>query len=1026
MTPSLLHPLGIYVFGLGGGFLLPILYQVGKPWLHLGFVVALGGMTLCAVLPALWVLQTGTLIEITTAGVLPPVSINLHFGPWEAAVSATATLAAAVLAVAFWPDIRGKYVPLLLFVIATMGVNGLIQTRDLFNQFVFLEILSVGTYGLLALSVSREGVQAAFKYIAATMIASALVLLGTVLVYDVTGLLNIDLILGAAPALSLSTGGIALVMVFAGYMIELKPYPAGGWGLDVYETAPPPLAAFLSVVGSAGLIFAIGKLLPLYSDALEVLTVAAALTFVACNFAGLRQTNVFRLFGYSSIGQMALLLLALTTLTGIGATEVLPYVLFGLFLNHLLAKAGLFCLAGVLGARAVDRPLSLAARPLCAVLLGLFVIAISGLPPFPGFWAKWELILQLAAADRPGLIAAILIGSLCEAAYLFRWFFRTLDAADAGEADTPPPGPQALFAPVVFAAALVAGGIAGAAVSGALTLPLIVPLAAGLALALAEPLPGRVKALLALVAIGVGGLILPAPDGVAGLFAPVLLLGGMVIAAAGLAFPGPRRAHYPMVAILLLSTQALLSAPTGLVFYTAWEFVTLASTFLILRGVGARPETLRFLIFSLAAAFCLMAGFALVAAGAGTRAIDAVSVLGPGAEVGVALLALGFLIKTAAIGVHVWQPGAYAKAPDDVTALLSGVVSKTAIFGLLLSGYLALRSDLDLDHARAVAWMGMGTTVVGAVLALQQTDLKRLLAFSSMSQLGYIVTAIALMGHLGWVTAFYLVVSHMAVKGILFLALAGVRQRSGSSMIGEVGGALRVMPVTALCVAIALLSMSGLPPLTGFGAKWLLLAAMIEKGWGELAVAGGIATFLGLWYMIRFFAATLLGRGAALQGVREASVWLVLPQIVMVGVILVLSVFPKLVMEPVSQAIDPDFAATLVWQGQSLETIYGLWDPVPTMVHAVVGSLCLAALWWVAARAGGGRLSARAALLYGAPLPAALTPPLTIWFWSGVTSLVERLADAVRRAHTGHAQTYVLQALLYFLIVAAALALSVA
>ena len=1017
---AVFHPTGIYLFGLGGGFLLPILYQLGPRCLHAGFWIALSGMTACAVLPAFEVLGSGIAIDIFTAGAAPPLSINLRFGPWEAAVSASATLVAALLAVGFWETLRTRYVALLLFLIATMGVNGLIQTRDLFNMFVFLEILSIGTYGLLALLTTPQGVQAAFKYVIATMVASALVLLGSALLYTATGHLNIDLLIAAAPSLSAPLAGAALAMLLAGYLIELKPYPAGGWGLDVYQTAPAPLAAFLSVVGSAGLVFALGKLLPLYPGALGPLAALAALTFLASNLAGLRQTDVFRMLGYSSIGQMALLVIALTALSEIGAAAVMPFVLFGLFANHLLAKAGLFCLAGALGARRVDQPLSLAARPLLAGLLGLFVLAISGLPPFPGFWAKWELILQLAGAQRHLLIAIILIGSLCEAAYLFRWFLRALGPAEeAAPARTPTL--RDLVPVAGFAALLVLCGAAGATLSGALGWPVVLPLTVGALLCLAEPLPGRVKAVAMLGAVALGGALLPQPPGLPGLFAPILLAGGLVIAASGLAWPGPRHFHYPLVAVLLLSILALPAARTGLEFYAAWEFVTLASAFLIARRPAARPETLHFLVFSLAAAFCLMAGFAIVAADSGTRLVGAVAEAGPGAVPGIALLALGFLIKAAAVGLHVWQPGAYAEAPDEVTALLSAVVSKAAIFGLLLTGYMALRAGIDIDFGKTVAWIGMATTIAGALLALQQRDVKRLLAYSSMSQLGYIVAAIGLMSHLGWVTALYLVASHMLVKGILFLALAGVILRTGNSRLTEAGGLLRAMPVTALTVGIALWSMSGLPPLMGFGAKWLLFAAMADKGWTAMAATGALATFLGLWYMARLFAALFLGPAPA-SAPREAPLALLLPQAALIGGIALLSLFPKLLMGPISAAIDPEFAATLVWQGQSLETIYGLWNPVPAMLIALAGAALLAILWWWVGRRRGGDWTPRAALLVAPPLPPALMPPLAIRLWQGVGAGTERLADLVRAAYTGNGQTYVLLALLYFLGIALMLA----
>ena len=87
-----------------------------------------------------------------------------------------------------------------------------------------------------------------------------------------------------------------------------------------------------------------------------------------------------------------------------------------------------------------------------------------------------------------------------------------------------------------------------------------------------------------------------------------------------------------------------------------------------------------------------------------------------------------------------------------------------------------------------MAWIGMLTTIAGALMALRQNDFKRLLAYSSMSQLGYIVTAIALMSHLGWVTALYLVANHLMVKGILFLAVAGIILRTGTRSFAETGG----------------------------------------------------------------------------------------------------------------------------------------------------------------------------------------------------------------------------------------------
>ena len=193
-----------------------------------------------------------------------------------------------------------------------------------------------------------------------------------------------------------------------------------------------------------------------------------------------------------------------------------------------------------------------------------------------------------------------------------------------------------------------------------------------------------------------------------------------------------------------------------------------------------------------------------------------------------------------------------------MSAMLSAVISKVAIFGLLIGTYVAIRSDVGLDLARVLGWIGMLTTLGGALLALRQDDIKRMLAYSSMSQLGYIVTAIALMSHLGWVTALYLVANHLMVKGILFLAAAAIILRTGSRSFAELGGLRRGMPFTFAAALVAIVAMSGLPPLAGFGGKWLLLSAMMEKGWYGPALLALLATFVGFLYMARFIKAIFL------------------------------------------------------------------------------------------------------------------------------------------------------------------------
>ena len=119
------------------------------------------------------------------------------------------------------------------------------------------------------------------------------------------------------------------------------------------------------------------------------------------------------------------------------------------------------------------------------------------------------------------------------------------------------------------------------------------------------------------------------------------------------------------------------------------------------------------------------------------------------------------------------------------------------------------------------------------------------------------------MSHLGWVTAFYLVANHLMVKGILFLTAAAVIFRLGRGMFVDVRGVAWSMPYTFAAAAVAIVAMSGLPPLAGFGAKWLLLSALMEKGWYGQVVVGVLSTFVGFLYMARFIWIAFLSRPAA-------------------------------------------------------------------------------------------------------------------------------------------------------------------
>ena len=197
MVADLLHPLNIFIIGLGGGFLIPLLYRLGQLWLSVIFILALAGMTLiAAVCPVRGGKRRATdRHSDRQARPRPTRSICVSDLPRPSSPSASTWSRCS----ARYYFVRAKYAVMLLYLLLVMGIQGMVMTRDLFNLFVFLEIVSIATYGLLSLQDTPAALSATFKYLMATVLASTFFLIGTVLLYAVTGMLNIDDLISNRP-----------------------------------------------------------------------------------------------------------------------------------------------------------------------------------------------------------------------------------------------------------------------------------------------------------------------------------------------------------------------------------------------------------------------------------------------------------------------------------------------------------------------------------------------------------------------------------------------------------------------------------------------------------------------------------------------------------------------------------------------------------------------------------------------------------------------------------------------------------
>lgn len=940
MVEGLQNPLYIFIIALGAAFLLSLFYRASKGAAAAVFLLGLGLMAVIAGTGFYSQINGAETLSIVTSGIKPPFAINFQFGLYEGfftfSVNLLGLLGGWYLLGRLQEDVRG----FILFIVGIMGINGMIMTRDLFNLFVFIEITSIATFALIGLERNAKTLTAGFKYMIAGGMASSFFLLGVMFMYNQTGTLHLDDMIAKQSMLTGVTGVVALAFLLGAIIIELKPFPANGWGLDVYQAAPDGIAAFVAVGTSTGFFFALYKVMPLMGDYLMMIAGIGAVTFFFSNLMGLRQTDAKRMLGYSSIAQMGLVAMAMVLLETFKMQEMMPFIVGGLFINHFLAKAGLFWFSGIVGKSEINDWKGLTKNPFLVLIFGVLVFALAGFPPFPGFWAKWELMMVLGGQKMYFLIGALLVGSLMEAVYLLRWFGLAVQSDDSAELDTNISKvlPVAVFAGITLVIGRVMANVAlGADALSIGDIWTMIPLCATMLFFIIDSfLPGQIKAIIAMAAVAAFTYYkLPEIEGYKWIFAGMFLVGSFIVMIGGLYRSESRKGYYPLLTGMVLSLGTLLLADTMLEFFLAWEIMTLTSYLLVRIGKDSLKPALSYVIFSLGGAFSILAGFAMVWGATGSKKLAALSQVGGDLAPWVfLLLAIGFLVKAGALGLHIWVPGSYAEADDDFTAIISPVVSKAGLFGLLVIGIqLGEQSIGYFDVPYWIGWLGVITAVIGALMAALQEDMKKLLAYSSMSQVGYIVSSIAVMSHLGWVTALYLSVNHFLFKALIFLAIAGVIYRTGIRQMYLLGGLIKKMPLTYISVLLGIIAASGVPPLTGFGGKWLMYTAFFEKGWYlqlGLAFAGSGFGFLYLWRLIHtIFLGQLKQKH---QQIKEAPIWLLIPQIILMVIIMVFSAYPKWLITPINTAIAPFFKSSVRWEGEMLFNSIGYWNGTATMI----------------------------------------------------------------------------------------------
>jgi multicomponent Na+:H+ antiporter subunit D len=310
--------------------------------------------------------------------------------------------------------------------------------------------------------------------------------------------------------------------------------------------------------------------------------------------------------------------------------------------------------------------------------------------------------------------------------------------------------------------------------------------------------------------------------------------------------------------------------------YVMLEIVGLAAAALVTLAVTPKAieAGMRYLLISLTGSMLFLLGVALLYLGYGTLSLEELGAMEPsGALAGWALAAMtvGLAAKTALFPLHAWLPPAHAAAPAPGSAILSALVVKGSfymvarlwfwVYGLGLPGSGAGPALLVLGM------LGAGAVIWGSVLALRQVSFKRLIAYSTVAQLGYLFVMFPLLPELGnsgdgtswnadaWNGGIYHALSHALAKAAMFMAAGSMTYAVADDAIESISGVAHRLPMSFLAFGLAGLSLAGIPPSGGFVAKWLLLTAALESGqwvWAVVVAVGGLLTLAYVLMVARF------------------------------------------------------------------------------------------------------------------------------------------------------------------------------
>ena len=378
-----------------------------------------------------------------------------------------------------------------------------------------------------------------------------------------------------------------------------------------------------------------------------------------------------------------------------------------------------------------------------------------------------------------------------------------------------------------------------------------------------------------------------------------ILLPVVILASKPIAEKGKARLYYSLILILSVSVMAVFMAKDIFLFFLAWELELVPMYFLInIWGSKNRNyASMKFLIYTFAAGVCLLIGIFWLTSATGFASFDmkelavlAQSLSYPVQAALFILFAICFIIKLPSAPLHTWLPDAHVEAPTPVSMLLAGILLKMGCYGLLRFGLEFFPLPL-VKLAPAIAVLGAVNILYGAYAALIQTDLKKVIAYSSISHMGFILMGMAALNTAGYSGAAFQMFSHGLISAALFFIVGMIYERAHTREISEFGGLVKVMPQTFFLALVAIMANLGLPGLSGFVGETLVFYGAFSSDLSSnfIRIAAAFAT-LGvivtagymLWLNQRVFYGEMNEKWASLKDANSR-------EILILGVLLVLT-----------------------------------------------------------------------------------------------------------------------------------------